>query len=184
MLHLTLWIDDETISIDWISPQEALDKFIRKQISLAPPTWFILNQLASLKTLEGKISQIQWSFLSFSLPFYSCSSSSSSLSLRFTPVFPYSYLLCSLVHVHTFSPPSSPSFLSFPFFFSHLPLPPSLFFFSFLFFSQTSALKLFTSLLLCSTNFSLLSLSLYSLSFSPFTFLSPDGRVQRSRSSV
>jgi nucleoside diphosphate-linked moiety X motif protein 19 len=42
----------ETVSFDWFHPQEVLEKWNEKSVSIAPPTWFILMEICQYKTLK------------------------------------------------------------------------------------------------------------------------------------
>jgi len=44
--------EKETISSLWASPKEALQAFSEEKISLAPPTWYMLNELLQFRTLN------------------------------------------------------------------------------------------------------------------------------------
>jgi hypothetical protein len=35
--------DVETVSFDWFHPQEVLEKWNEKSVSIAPPTWYVIR---------------------------------------------------------------------------------------------------------------------------------------------
>lgn len=58
----------ETVSSQWLSPDEALDSFERGSIWLAPPTWFLLREMAQFHNIDELFSQDMHRDLSPVLP--------------------------------------------------------------------------------------------------------------------
>jgi 8-oxo-dGTP pyrophosphatase MutT (NUDIX family) len=48
--------DSETTALDWLSPQEAIARFQRKELVLPPPTWTTIRQLAPRRSIEDVLS--------------------------------------------------------------------------------------------------------------------------------
>lgn len=48
--------ESETTALDWLSPQEAIARFQRKELLLPPPTWTTIRQLAKRTSIEDAIA--------------------------------------------------------------------------------------------------------------------------------
>ena len=48
--------DGETTALDWLSPQEAIARFERRELLLPPPTWTTIRQLAPRRSIDDVLS--------------------------------------------------------------------------------------------------------------------------------
>lgn len=48
--------ESETTALDWLSPQEAIARFQRKELLLPPPTWTTIRQLAKRTSIDDAIA--------------------------------------------------------------------------------------------------------------------------------
>jgi 8-oxo-dGTP pyrophosphatase MutT (NUDIX family) len=48
--------EGETTAFEWLTPQEAIAKFQRKELRLPPPTWTTIRQLATRRSIEDVLT--------------------------------------------------------------------------------------------------------------------------------
>ena len=80
--------EGETTALDWLSPQEAIARFQRKELLLPPPTWTTIRQLAHRTSIEDALVWAQAKPIVRVMPGFYKDGDHVTLTLPGDPLFP------------------------------------------------------------------------------------------------